>query len=164
VLCREGIAYIKKGIIMSRAEELRAELKRIEQEEAAEKTARKAATPVVRKFTIKPVTNRWTVMYDSTCVLYDLSAEVTNADEAKAAGHYEHDMRGGGMTYVFNTGTGRIVCSTGGGTIWIGGGFAGQNDESAAWTMIQISAFIVQHPEGGDITAIVEAHRNKHVG
>jgi hypothetical protein len=145
----------------TRAEELRAELKLIEQEEAADKAARLAATPVTMKFTIMPAKDRWTKMYDSTCVLYELNGQVTNADEAKAAGHYEHELRGGGMTYVFNTGTGRIVCGTGGGTIWVGGGFAGQSDESAAWTMIQISAFIVQHPEGGDITAIVETHRKK---
>ena len=146
---------------MSRAEELRAELKLIEQEEAAEKAARKTATPVIRKFTIMPAKRQWTTMYDPTCVLYELAAEVMNADEAKAAGHYEHDLRGGGMTYVFNTCTNRIVCGTGGGTIWVGGGFAGQNDDSAAWAMMLISDFIIAHPEGGDITAIVEAHKER---
>jgi hypothetical protein len=141
--------------------ELQAALRDIEAAEEAERARVRAATPIIMKFTITPTTARgWTEVYDDTCKLYDLEGTVTNAAEAKAAGRAGHELTSGGITYAFNTGTGLLVCAIGGGTIWIGAGMDEQKRESARATMAHISKFLVEHPEGGDITDIVEAHRN----
>jgi hypothetical protein len=144
-------------------DELRTELRVAEQDlkqrEADERQVKLDETPIVRRFTIKPTADRWHEMYDDSCKLYELAAEITNIEQAKEAGHPGHDLRAGGMTYVFNPLSGRIVTGTGGGTIWVGAGWQTKNTESAHTTMEAISKFIVEHPEGGDITDIVEQHR-----
>jgi hypothetical protein len=150
-------------------EEMRAELRVAEQElkqrEADERQAKMDATQIIMRFTIEPTTRRsFQEMYDDSCLLYRLNGEITNLDEAKAAGHSDHNLRAGGMDYIFNKLSGRIVTGVGGGTIWVGGGWGDKNADSARFTMIQISAFIVEHPEGGDITDIVEQHRKLTIG
>lgn len=139
--------------------ELRAAEQSLKQREIDERQAKMDATPVVRRFVIKPTEDQWHEMYDDSCKLYKLAAEITNRDEAIAAGHADHDLRAGGMTYIFNTLSGRIVTETGGGTIWVGAGWGGKTRESARVAMEAISKFIVEHPNGGDITDIVEQHR-----
>ena len=144
--------------------ELRAELRAAELREAAERQARTKETPVIRRFTISPTERKGRFhdeLFDPACRFYDLDCEVTNRAEAIEAGHPEHDLRGGGMTYVFNTLSGSIVCGTGGGTIWVSAGWDAKNAESAQLCMGAISAFIVAHPEGGDITDLVDAHRSE---
>lgn len=138
------------------AAELRAELRAAELREADEKKDRLKSTPVLRQYTIRPVQERWHEVYDDSCLLYELSAEIANLDEARAAGHPDHSLRAGGMTYIFNTCSGRLVMGVGGGTIWIGTGMAGQNRDAARNAMSQISQFLIAHPEGGDITRIVD--------
>lgn len=138
------------------AAELRVELRTAELREADEKRAKLKSTPVVRRYTIKPGEARWHEVYDDSCLLYELSTEITNLDEARAAGHPDHDLRAGGMTYIFNTCSGKIVMGVGGGTIWIGTGMGGQHKDAAHNAMSQISQFLISHPEGGDITRIVE--------
>lgn len=151
---------------MTSIEEMRAQLHAAEQElkqrEADERKAEMAATPIVWRFTIKPATNRsFQEMYDDSCLLYRLNGEITNRDEAKAAGHPDHDLRAGGMDYIFNTLSGKIVTGVGGGTIWVGHGWGNdKRADSARATMEAISQFIADNPEGGDITGIVEQHRN----
>ena len=143
--------------------ELRAELRAAELRESAERQARTAQTPVVRKFTIEPTKPKGRFhddLFDPSCRFYDLECEITNRAEALEAGHAEHDLRSGGMTYVFNTLSGLIVCAVGGGSIYVSGGWDAKNAESAQLTMGAISAFIVANPEGGDITDLVEVHRN----
>lgn len=140
-------------------QELQAQLRALEALEEAERKARVKAAPIVMKFTIEPTTDRWHEVYDDSCLLYKLEGKVTNREEAKRAGHPDHDLRDGGMTYVFNKLSGRIVTGVGGGTIWIGAGWQTKNAESAHDTMETISRYLVEHPEGGDITYIVEIHR-----
>lgn len=147
-------------------EEMRAELHEAEQllkqREADERKAKMAATPVVMRFTITPAINRsFQEMYDTSCLLYRLDGTITNLNEAKAAGHPEHNLRAGGMDYIFNKLSGKIVTGVGGGTIWVGGGWRDEENASAHAAIYEISKFIVAHPEGGDITDIVENHRRK---
>lgn len=143
------------------AAELRAELREAEQREAAYRIAQQKKTPIIRKFTISKIdNNKWRrEIFDTSCLFYEIKAEVTNRDEAKAAGHPDHEFQCGGMVYVFNILSGRIVCDTGGGTIWISSGWCGEHYNSAHRAMVAISKFIVDHPDGGDITDIVQAHR-----
>lgn len=138
------------------AAELRVELRAAELREADEKRVKLESTPVVRRYTIEPASARWHEVYDSSCLLYELKAEIANLDEAREAGHPAHDLRAGGMTYVFNTCSGKIVMGVGGGTIWISTGLGGEHKDAAHNAMSQISQSLISHPEGGDITRIVE--------
>lgn len=143
-------------------EDIEAELREARARQDEERKRIREATPVVRRFAILPYTPRRydDDLYDDSCRLYEIKAEIVNAEEAKAAGHPEHALRAGGMVYIFNTLSGRIVYSTGGGTVWIGSGWNEKNRESANRTMTKISEFLVEHPAGGDITEIVNEHRN----
>jgi hypothetical protein len=146
---------------MKTAAQLRAELVEAELREADERETRRKATPVDRRFTIVPTkpAKAHQELYDPACRFYIIESAVANREEAKTAGHSDHMLQGGGMVYVYNTLSNRIVTSTGGGTVWVGAGFTGERHESAHEAMYAISAFLVEHPEGGDITAIVNAHR-----
>lgn len=145
-------------------QELQAQLRALEALEEAERKARIKAAPIVMKFTIAPTTDRWHEVYDDSCLLYKLEGKVTNRDEAKAAGHPEHDLRDGAMTYLFNTATGKLVTAIGGGTLWVSAGWHTKNAESAKTTMATIGYYLVDHPKGGDITNIVENHRKLVLG
>ena len=50
---------------------------------------------------------------------YTLTGSVVNSEECLAAGHYDQDVKGGGMDYLVNTLNGRIVASSGGGSVYI---------------------------------------------
>lgn len=140
-------------------QELQAQLRALEAIEEAERKARIKAAPIVMKFTITPTTDRWHEVYDDSCLLYELEGKVANREQAKEAGHNDIDLRDGAMTYLFNKATGKIVTAIGGGTIWISSGWQIKNPESAQWAMARIGHYLVNHPEGGDITDIVETHR-----
>lgn len=144
-------------------EDIEAELREARQARDAERKRIRDATPVVRRFTILPHSPRRfsEEMYDDNCALYELRAEVINKEEAMAAGHSEHEFREGGMTYVFNKISGRIVCGTGGGTFWVSRGTSEKSRQSANRAMDEISSFIRRHPDGGDITSIVNKHRSR---
>jgi hypothetical protein len=144
-------------------EDIEAELRQARAARDAEQKAKREATPVLRRFTILPATPRGfsEEMFDDSCMLYELRSEVTNKEEAKAAGHPEHDFREGGATYVFNKLSGKIVCMTGGGMVWISSGWKEDHKESAQHAMPKISALIVNNPRGGDITDIVSEHRDR---
>ena len=144
-------------------EDIEAELREARASRDAARKAIREATPVVRRFIILSHNPRRfsEEMYDDNCRLYELRAEIMNAEEAKAAGHSEHEFRAGGITYIFNMLSGRIVCSTGGGTIWVGSGLNEPSRESARRAMDKISEFLVEHPAGGDITDIVNEHRDR---
>lgn len=137
--------------------ELEAELKAARDAERAAKEAHRKRVPVQWKFTIKPMEQRlssssFDELYDDTCVFYYLQGEIVNLDEAKTAGHVVSPSHNGGMRYLYNTLTHRIVCSVSGGTIFVSG-------EGALRCMALISSFLAWNPEGGDITAIVNEHR-----
>lgn len=138
--------------------EIKAELAQAQEREQANAKRVREQTPVVYKFTIKPVNSQrlFDRMYDDTCKLYEIRREVQNRTEAQAVGHHEWELRDGGMRYVYNTKTTKIVCSVGGGTSYISPNWNGPDDEYDGIAFDQIARFIVKNPDGGDITDIVK--------
>jgi hypothetical protein len=147
---------------------LEAQLRDLRAEKEAATAAQRDLTPIIWQYTIRPVDEserRYDEVYDDTCALYKIEGRVLNEDEARAAGHPDHAMRGGGMTYLFNKSTGKIVMATGGGTIYVARSWSSKaaGDESHIVAFNKINAFLADHPEGGDITEIVEEHRATRV-
>lgn len=143
------------------AAELRAELAEAEAREKTERDLLKQQVPIQYRYEIAPQPSREAIfdkVYDPTCVRYRIVRRTVNPKEAEAAGHPDWELQEGGMTYVFNTGTNRIICSVSGGTIYISGVGA-----DAAFE--QVGNFLAANPQGGDITDIVErfqAARQEH--
>lgn len=151
---------------MSKADELRAELKRLEKQEAEEKAAKIAAVKRQWRFTITPAPDRWDPLYDDTLVWYYLQGEVLNADELKAVGAPADSYANGGMKYLYNVGTGKIAMRGSGGTIYIRDSWSickNATVEQVRTEMLrtfgELADFISQHPEGGDVTGIVTGNK-----
>lgn len=144
---------------MKTTKELRIELREAEERERAERTERLAAVPIKWRYTLIPYEPRptWDELYDDSCCFYELHGEVMNRDEAKLVGHPDFVMTDAGMRYVYNGMTGKFICSTSGGTIYVSG-------DGADETFSELSEFIHDNPDGGDVTAIVEAHRAAREG
>ena len=143
-----------------KTDRLWAELKAAEAEEAAERKAQREAVKISYRYDILPAMhNRWDRIYDSTCTLYKLARTTVNADEAKAAGHPEYDLRDGYAIYLYNKANHRIVCSVGGGTMYISSRLGSPDDAADIIAFSEIGMFLADHPEGGDITGIVERYR-----
>ena len=148
-------------------EQLRAELKRAEEAEKQKQEERAKACPPIWRFTITPDNSKFDRIYDDTCRLYRLSGVITNKEETEAAGNHIFSGSEGGMSYVFNSLSGKIVMGVGGGRIFVSGRTWNPNpdeDNSAVETFEKISAFIRENPEGGDITDIVNEHREAQHG
>lgn len=143
--------------------EIEAELAAAKQAEIDLAEATKQATKPVFRYTILPVTEERTYdrVFDDTCKFYTLSGDCINTEAAHAAGWSSMDTRGGAMKYLFNTGTNKLVCAVGGGTIFISNGFGLRPNEVdyEAHAYEQISRYLSICPEGGDITEIVFEHR-----
>lgn len=140
-------------------EELEAQLAEAKRAKAAEANTKRESCPPQWVFTVEPVERSHEEMFDPTCRFYKLSGEVANEEQARAAGWDEHSLRGGGMVYAYNTQTERIICATGGGMIYVSKSYKDKDDDSHLRTMEKLGAFIGQHPEGGNVTAIVAEHR-----
>lgn len=133
--------------------EIMEELREAEAREAREKKER--ADSVKPDVTVEirpadPSAYAWREIYDDAVTLWTVSATLLNEDELKAVGK-EH--RVGSMTYYFNTATARLITSVGGGYVYL-------KKSPEQWK--EVSDFIVTHPEGGDITLIVEKYA--HIG
>jgi len=155
-------------------EEAEAILARARERDNQARAARKAATPIVWKFTFEPSRRTFEhKVYAAHHRIYELKGEVVNAAEAKAAGHPDHAVRGGGMEYLVCTASyvpcynpPHVVCAVGGGTIFVGEKWktfqpGEQIDNSDEVAMHEIDAFLADNPEGGDITDIVMRHRQR---
>ena len=154
---------------MKTAAELRAELKEAEKREAASREAERKLVPIVMQFAIKPRKRTGaTKLYATGYKLYVLEGICTNKEQAKAAGHPDYRTNGGSHDIVYNSNDGEIVCYVGGGTLWIyedyfdrisRGVDAAADDYADDVAMSLISKFLQEHPEGGDVTSIVEKFR-----
>jgi hypothetical protein len=146
-------------------EELEAELAEARKAEELAARARRDAVKPKWKFTLTPQPapmDGWDPVFDPTVTAYKLSGEVTNADEVLAAGHSDWAIRGGAMRYLYNTGTERLIGPVGGGTIYLTLSWSTtkRRERAALETAVAaISRFLAEHPEGGDITEIVQAFR-----
>ena len=138
--------------------DLRAELMAAEQAEAVIRQQRLLETPVRYQYFIAPADKlgHFGKMYDDTCVKYTLVRVILNMDEAKAVGHHEWDLSGGGMSYLYNKVSHRIVCAIGGGSAYISDNWNGPSDGADDEAFWRIGYFLEACPNGGDITGIVE--------
>jgi hypothetical protein len=143
---------------MRSIEEVERELAELKRAEQSRKAALKASTPIQYRFTITPAEgrHRYHKSYDDTCAVYELRGEILNEAEARAVGH--DTSVAGGAAYLYNRGTGRIVCLVSGGRIWISEAYT-QNDGADETAFRQIGQFLAEHPEGGDISDIVNEFR-----
>jgi hypothetical protein len=145
-------------------EEIEKELEEARAIQEAERQLKRDAVKPIWEYTVTPSARQdltWDPIYDKTIRAYDLVGRVTNEDECKAAGHPDFALRGGGMRYLFNTGTGRLIGPTGGGTIYLstGWGMGKRSDKDLEVAVTAISQFLVDHPKGGDITEIITKFR-----
>lgn len=144
-------------------EELEAQLKAARRAEADKAKAEMEAHRPVYRFTVEPASSAYHEerIYDPSIKLYSISGTCINADEVREAGYPDHVLRGGGMVYYYNTASNCIIGGVGGGTIYIGAGWNAEDRDSDIEAMAKVSAFIAEHPEGGDITDIVNEHRER---
>jgi hypothetical protein len=145
---------VKKSI-----EELESALREAKEEARLELIARVAS--VVPQWTFAVAVDErealFNRVYDDSCLWYRIEGTCTNREEAEAAGHSRDRLATSGMSYLFNTLSGRIVCSSGGGTYHFGG--FDKNDPAHIRAINQISDFLVDNEEGGDITDIVAEYK-----
>ena len=158
--------------IQNQIKELEAKKKALElaiQKQADEK--RKTVVPQHR-FTFTPVTRGYDVIWDDTCQWYYLNHAVANLEECKAvgweaSGFHQSLSHNQGMTYLYNGATGKIVMASGGGTIFV---LAHESftkikkdvDEGME-ALKNLAGFIKEHPEGGDVTAIILKQTGLHL-
>ena len=149
-------------------EEIEAELIAAKQAAAAEDKARRESVVPVWKYTLAPHADMFREVWDDTVTQVRLTGTMVNSDEYVAAGNQRPDE--GGMTYLFNGASGRIIGAFGGGRVHVADRTWGRNmadqqtvTESAKQCCAELSEFIVSHPEGGDVTSIIEAH-NQRIG
>jgi len=149
-------------------EELEAELKALRQRKADERKARLEATPIKMLYTFAPSTKQpsFEEVYDNSIKFYRLEGIITNRKEAEEAGHNLEHAGQGGMTYLYNTVSGRIIMNIGGGQVHLGGArwAYGKEDTGAVQASMlraiaELEEFIAVHPDGGDVTDIVVRHK-----
>src|SRR5262245_23848950 len=94
-----------------RIEELEAQLKAAKEVQRRERDElRRSVTPRM-VYTIEPATKVYDRIYDPAVVMYRLEGTCTNVAECEAAGHV---ISTGGMNYLYNTATSRLVMAVGG--------------------------------------------------
>lgn len=126
--------------------ELEAELTAARRAEEIAREARRKATKRQWKYTVAPITDSWHRIYDDQVTLYRVIGEVVNRDECAAVG-YSDQALGGSMSYLYNSATQCVICSVGGGSIFI--------PEGNAATFRALGKFLASNPTGGDVTKII---------
>ena len=142
---------------MTEREALEARLAEIKREEAEQaRLAREAVVPVW-SYTWAPDAGRearrnsrssFDRLYDDSVSVWRLEGTCTNAAEMAAVAR-SHEAEGGGMSYLLNRATGKIITSVSGGRIFL----------QAAESMQALADWAFEHPEGGDVTELVTALR-----
>jgi len=129
-------------------EDLRERLSSLMAEEAADLRERQREVQPWYKFTLEPHVDTWHDVFDPQCRLYRLMGRLQNADELRKVGKVV-PTESAGMTYLWNGATNHFVVAIGGGTIFA--------KDRQTWD--DLSTFIVQNPEGGDVTGLVNRER-----
>jgi hypothetical protein len=136
-----------------------AALKKAERE-ALEKQRMSVLPRFTFTFTISPEARRWNCVADDSGVeVFNLVGTLANEAELQAVGASTERL-GGAMSYFVNTATPtpRIVCSTGGGRVWIKSARWGLTPEQmieAQGMTRALEAFLTENPEGGDVTELM---------
>lgn len=99
----------------------------------------------------------WQNILDPEVRVWRLEKTVLNLEECKSAGWSTDSLFIGSMTYLFNMATGRIVCSTGGGNVYIrtGCGFRGEPPETEAIAALEHAIVLYLGMDAIDVTEIV---------
>lgn len=151
---------------MSNIETLRAQLKEAERAEQDAVEAKRSSVEQIWVFAINPDEGqrRYDKMWDDSVIFYRITGHLVNRPECEAVGqNLDRCGDGQGMSYFYNTLSKKIVCSVGGGQVWVGMGWNEDERESELIAINEINAFILEHPDGGDITEIIENHQaRKH--
>jgi hypothetical protein len=161
-------------VIEERRKELNAELEVLTKREAEVKKARAAMVTRQWKFTWTPVDGNDTwerPRANSFVQSYRLEGTVTNIEELKDAGHTESSEKGGAMRYYVNMGLPdtigpRIICSNGGGSVfivdtnWKRGAVIEEVREDAERVYRRLEEFTFANPAGGDVTSIILDQRH----
>ena len=145
--------------LKQKIERLKEELREAEARERAEAKARRDAVPILMAYRLEPDSRpQLDEIYDPAVRRYYLSGHVVNREEAEAAGH-DVSRKEGGMMYLFNTLSGRLVMRCGGGHVYVGTLYG--EDPYLDETLEELNEFLRTHPEGGDVTGIVQLYREK---
>jgi hypothetical protein len=154
-------------------DELESLLKAKKDELAAAEKARRESVKPVWSWVLKRDDNahRMDRLMDDSCVWYRLIGYMRNVTEYEAVhggdsiSNATRTGHGQGMTYLYNTLSGRFVLASGGGRIWI---------KESAWSIgdniaeirrnhdecfTELAAFVQANPDGGDVTDIIKSHR-----
>lgn len=131
---------------------------------AESRKAREEAADKVQpryQFTVEPRFDNAGFMriLDPAVTVWRVSGIVLNVEELDKVGKR---VSQGGMDYLYNKATGRIIGAFGGGTVWFSRGFSSDKpgpEELEAYARLE--AYIDAHPAGGDITHIIEDYRTK---
>lgn len=128
---------------------------------AVETESIRAATPIKWRYELQLVTDyKHDRILDESVKMYRLMGTVQNLDEARAAGHSDRDLQAGGLNYLYNTFSGKIIMSHGGGRAFIGF-LSGNVSEASKLAVEELNEFIARFPNGGDVTEIVERYRQR---
>ncbi len=127
---------------------LEAALKAAQMAESDDRRTRLKAFKKQWRFTMTPVNDTWEKIHDDTIKQYRLTGKLLNADEYKAIGG--DDRSGGGMNYLYNTVTRKVIKQDGGGNIYVD-----CKRDNAAEIYAALGAAIHASPESADVTAIV---------
>jgi hypothetical protein len=145
--------------------DLEGQLKLIRQRrEDALKVLRESVVPVYQYEIRLDQRDHGDKIWDQSVKMYRLTGVCLNQEEVDAVGGKTFT---GGMSYLFNTATGRIIMPTGGGSIFIkaSGWYRSPNEvDDTDQAYSELSAFLVSHPEGGEVTHLVEAHQARRSG
>jgi hypothetical protein len=90
---------------------------------------------------------------------------VLNRAELTEAGWSDRDLGDGQMKYLFNTLSKRLVMHVGGGQVYFSEPWPGQRTDEEGMrafheTLDELSDFLANNPEGGDVTEIINWFRN----
>jgi hypothetical protein len=137
---------------------LEAQLKVLKDQEVKLANERRRNTHPRYRFTLyRSGEDSWHKVYDETCGLWTIHGEVLNQEEVKAAGLISQS---GGMCYLYNGATRKLICSVSGGTSY----FGWSGDPDATSLCAALGARIYANPwatraEPIDVTDLLEAHR-----
>jgi len=152
---------------MSDIEILRAQLKEAERVEREEREERRNSVTQNWMFMISLEDEPgpgYKELWDDTCGYYRITGVLLNREECEAVGqNVDRSGDGAGMSYLYNSLSQKLVCSVGGGQVWVGMGWDATDRESSRIAIDEINAFLINHPDGGDITDIIKRHRARKI-
>jgi hypothetical protein len=149
----------------SQIAELEGKLATLRGKKADEEKARRESVTPVYAYSLTPdersTERRFHRIMDESVLIYRLEGTCVNQDEIDAVGGKAFT---GSMSYFFNTASGKFICSTGGGSVFVqdGGSHIGHREiDDSVYVWADLNEFVQSHPQGGDVTKIILAHHER---